>query len=35
MGPRGGDNRLYPRYLYEFRYAFHKQRFPSESYILL
>ena len=32
MGPRGGDNRLFPRYLYEFRYAFHKQRFPSESY---
>ena len=35
MGPRGGDNRLYPRYLYESRYAFHKQRFPSESYIFL
>ena len=33
MGPRGGDHRLYPRYVYEIRYAFHKQRFPSESYI--
>ena len=29
-----GIIRLHSRYLYEFRYPIHKQRFPSESYIL-